>query len=248
MLSSRRPLDCLVEPGSIDRLARLVRSFRRPVQGTYLNEIAPPHRAKSASMVAFAWKSAGFPCGRWDGTGFQLPCHCLEAGWRSPWNWFVPPILAAVICGDPENSGLGSGAGPENLPAVLPEAVVTSDVERAADPIVRRQRGALGARHRSSTIPGNIIRGLLIRLVPDAKLASFWRSRLTQQSRRLHFLPGTWLYLAVASAFAGDFFNGAGHWRLPAMNCILPGGMPSFSPVAHGQNLLPLRWLPFAPI
>jgi cellulose synthase/poly-beta-1,6-N-acetylglucosamine synthase-like glycosyltransferase len=78
--------DCTLEPGSLDRLARLCAHRNRPIQGRYLMELPPaPSAARRVSGFAFAVKNfarseglrrLGLPC-LLNGTGMAFPWEAI---------------------------------------------------------------------------------------------------------------------------------------------------------------------------
>jgi cellulose synthase/poly-beta-1,6-N-acetylglucosamine synthase-like glycosyltransferase len=85
--------DCVVHPGTIDRLARLAAAFTRPVQATYLlNQSANPGPKDAVSALAFMVKNLVRPRGL-DQMG--LPCLLTGTGMAFPWSVIREVSLAS---------------------------------------------------------------------------------------------------------------------------------------------------------
>jgi cellulose synthase/poly-beta-1,6-N-acetylglucosamine synthase-like glycosyltransferase len=233
--------DCLVEPGSIDRLARLCVLSRRPVQGAYL--MNPPNPARrSASMVAFAWKVRDFvrPLG-W--CRLSLPCQLSGSGMAFPWDLVRSADLASSHLVEDLKQGLDLALAGKFV-LFCPEAVVTSDVVKGGEPsYAQRARWEHGT---ISTILQYYPR-LVIRLCQTRSL------ELLAVTLDLSVPPLALLalalggYLAVTAAFAG-IFHGVLPLVIACLNCVLLPACIFLAWWRHGQDILPLRWLAFAPI
>jgi len=76
--------DCVVHPGTIDRIARLAVARGRPVQATYLlTQSANPTPKEAVSVLAFMVKNLVRPSGL-DRLG--LPCLLTGSGMAFPWS------------------------------------------------------------------------------------------------------------------------------------------------------------------
>jgi cellulose synthase/poly-beta-1,6-N-acetylglucosamine synthase-like glycosyltransferase len=233
--------DCLVEPGSIDRLARLCVLSRRPVQGAYLmNPPDPPRR--SASMVAFAWKVRDFvrPLG-WN--RLSLPCQLSGSGMAFPWELVRSADLASSHLVEDLKQGLDLALAGKFV-LFCPEAVVTSDVVKGGEPSkAQRARWEHGA---ISTILQYFPR-LLIRLceTQSPELLAVTLDLSIPPLALLALALGG--YLVMAAVFAG-IFHGVMPLAIACLNCVLLLACIFLAWWRHGQNILPLRWLAFAPI
>lgn len=233
--------DCLVGPGSIDRLARLCVLSGRPVQGAYLmNPPNPPRR--SASMVAFAWKVRDFvrPLG-W--SRLSLPCQLSGSGMAFPWELVRSADLASSHLVEDLKQGLDLALAGKFV-LFCPEAMVTSDVVKGGEPSnAQRARWEHGT---ISTILQYFPR-LVIRLCQTRSL------ELLAVTLDLSVPPLALLalalggYLAVATVFAA-IFHGVLPLAIAGLNCVLLPACIFLAWWRHGQDILPLRWLAFAPI
>lgn len=233
--------DCLVKPGSIDRLARLCVLSQRPVQGAYL--MNPPHPPRrSASMVAFAWKVRDFvrPLG-WD--RLSLPCQLSGSGMAFPWALVRTADLASSHLVEDLKQGLDLAlAG--RFALFCPEAVVTSDVVKGGEPSYAQR-----ARWEHGTI------ATMLQYYPRL-LIRLWQTRSPQLlavTLDLSIPPLALLVLAlgtylVAACIFAIFFQGAAPLAIACMNCILLPACIFLAWWRHGQDILPLRWLAFAPV
>lgn len=85
--------DCLVTPGSLEKIARLAVTRRRPVQATYL--LAQPTNPKpkdAISSLAFTVKNLVRPVGL---TNLGLPCLLTGTGMALPWSIIRTTSLAS---------------------------------------------------------------------------------------------------------------------------------------------------------
>jgi cellulose synthase/poly-beta-1,6-N-acetylglucosamine synthase-like glycosyltransferase len=233
--------DCVVHPGSIDRLARLSIQSGCPVQGTYLMNPPQPQR-RSASMVAFAWKVRDFvrPLG-WN--RLSLPCQLSGSGMAFPWELVRSADLASSHLVEDLKQGLDL-ALTGRFSIFCPEAVVTSDVVKGVEPSqAQRARWEHGA---IATMLQYYPR-LLIRLCQTRSL------KLLAVTLDLSIPPlallalSLGLYLFMASVFAG-FFHGVVPLAIASTNCILLLACVFLAWWGHGQDILPFRWLAFAPV
>ncbi len=233
--------DCVVQPGGIDRLARLCVQSGCPVQGAYLMNPPRPQR-RSASMVAFAWKVRDFvrPLG-W--SRLSLPCQLSGSGMAFPWELVRSADLASSHLVEDLKQGLDLAlAGRYSI--FCPEAVVTSDVVKGGEP-----SNAQRARWEHGTIATMLqyYPRLLVRLCQTRSL------KLLAVTLDLSIPPlallalGLGFYLLLASVFAG-----LSHAMVPlaiaSANCILLLACVFLAWWGHGQDILPFRWLAFAPV
>jgi cellulose synthase/poly-beta-1,6-N-acetylglucosamine synthase-like glycosyltransferase len=233
--------DCQIENDCIDRLARRCAQSKRPIQAAYLmNPPRPPQ--KMASMVAFAWtvKDLVRPLG-WYRLGF--PCQLAGSGMAFPWQIIRSTNLASSHLAEDLKQGLDL-ALIGKFPLFCPEAVVTSDVIAGG-----KVGGAQRARweHGSLETAAHYLPLLLIRALKTRSLS------LVAMAMDLAVPPLALLALLIGCyvfcAFAFLIFGGRPQPVLAA--CILCSLFSATIFLAwhrHGRELLPLRWLIFAPI
>jgi cellulose synthase/poly-beta-1,6-N-acetylglucosamine synthase-like glycosyltransferase len=116
--------DCHVAPGSIDRLARLCATSRRPVQALYLMR-AGANADFRARMAEFAWvvKNQVRPEGM---LRLGLPCQLMGTGMAFPWPSIHSARLATAHIVEDLKLGIElARAG--TPPLFCPDALVTSD-------------------------------------------------------------------------------------------------------------------------
>ena len=233
--------DCVVKPGSIDRLARLCAQSGRPVQGAYLMNPPRPQR-RSASMVAFAWKVRDFvrPLG-W--SRLSLPCQLSGSGMAFPWDLVRAADLASSHLVEDLKQGLDLAlAGRFSI--FCPEAVVTSDVVKGGEPSYAQR-----ARWEHGTIATMLqyYPRLLIRLCQtrSLKLLAVTLDLSIPPLALLALVLG--LYLLTASVFAG-LFHGVVPLAIGCTDCILLLACILLAWWGHGQEILPFHWLAFAPL
>lgn len=85
--------DCHIQPGTIDRIARIAFESGRPVQATYLMERPPtPTPRDSISALAFLVKNLVRPSGL---AQLGLPCLLTGTGMAFPWSVIATAPLAS---------------------------------------------------------------------------------------------------------------------------------------------------------
>lgn len=85
--------DCLVEPGTIEKIAQLSATTNRPVQAVYLMEQPPKPKPKDAvSVLAFLVKNLVRPTGL---TRLGFPCLLTGTGMAFPWSTLQKISLAS---------------------------------------------------------------------------------------------------------------------------------------------------------
>lgn len=233
--------DCLVMPGSIDRLARLSGQSGRPVQGAYLMNSPRPPR-KSASMVVFAWKVRDYvrPLG-WNRLSF--PCQLSGSGMAFPWELVRTADLASSHLVEDLKQGLDLALAGK-FPLFCPEAVVTSDVCNGGVP-----SNAQRARWEHGTLAAILqyFPRLLLRLLQtrNLQLLAVTLDLSVPPLALLALVIGA--YLALASAFAAMSY-GAAPLAVAGANCLFLLASIFLAWWRHGREILPLRWLAFAPV
>lgn len=233
--------DCIVKPGSIDRLARVSIQSMRPVQGAYLmNPPSPPR--KTASIVAFAWKIRDFvrPLG-WKRLG--LPCQLSGSGMAFPWNIIRPVNLANDNLVEDLKQGLDM-ALTGVFPLFCPEAVVTSDVGKGGEPsYAQRARWEHGT---LATIVEYLPR-LLLRVCRTGSLPllAVTLDLSVPPLALLTLSLGVYLLLALVVAIT---MQRTAPLAIAAVNTILLLSCIVLAWWRHGRDILPGRWLAFAPI
>jgi cellulose synthase/poly-beta-1,6-N-acetylglucosamine synthase-like glycosyltransferase len=233
--------DCQVRERCIDRLARISFQSRRPVQAAYL--MIPPYPARKATaMVSFAWTVKDFvrPLG-WHRLG--LPCQLAGSGMAFPWDVARATSLASDHLAEDLKQGLDL-ALLGIFPLFCPDAVVTSEVAVGGEPSpsqrARWEHGTMGTA--LEYLPRLLLRVLRAPSLP-----------LLAVMLDLSVLPLAFLALALgidaALTLCFLFISGV------AAPAAIAGMLAVFFLAAiclawwrHGQALIPLRWLVFAPV
>jgi cellulose synthase/poly-beta-1,6-N-acetylglucosamine synthase-like glycosyltransferase len=115
--------DCQVDPGSIDRLARMCAATNRPVQALYLMR-ADGDSNPRMRVAEFAWMVRNYvrPLGL---SRLGLPCHLMGSGMAFPWSCIKSAQLATGHLA--EDLQLGIDLARAGRPTLFcPEAVVSS--------------------------------------------------------------------------------------------------------------------------
>lgn len=233
--------DCIVKPGCIDRLARMSAQTMQPVQAAYLMNLPQPLR-KMGAIVTFAWKVRDYvrPLG-W--MHLSLPCQLSGSGMAFPWRLVRAVDIASSNLVEDLKQGLdlaliGSYA------RFCPQAVVTSNVGKKGEP-----SGTQRARweHGTLALIGQYLPKLLARLLRNGNMSLF------AVMLDLCVPPLALLALAVAGdlAAASLFAILAGQvspLAIAGTNCVLLTLAILLAWWRHGQDILPLRWLAFAPV
>jgi cellulose synthase/poly-beta-1,6-N-acetylglucosamine synthase-like glycosyltransferase len=233
--------DCELENDCIDRLARRCSQSMRPVQAAYLmNPPRPPK--KMVSLVAFAWKVKDFvrPLG-WYRLGF--PCQLAGSGMAFPWQVVRSTNLGGGHLAEDSKQGLDL-ALIGNFPLFCPDAIVTSDVITGG-----KVSGAQRARWEHGSLE-NAVHYLPRLLMRFSKTRSF---SLVAMAIDLAVPPLALLALLLGCymffTFAFLIFSGEARPIMVACGvCILFSATIFLAWWRHGRELLPLRWLIFAPI
>lgn len=115
--------DCIVEAGSLERLARTCMAKNRPVQALYLMK-SPTEASLKTKIAEFAWavKDWARPLGYLQ---FGLPCQLMGTGMAFPWALLQSAELATGHIVEDLKLGL-EFANARRPPLFCPEALVTS--------------------------------------------------------------------------------------------------------------------------
>lgn len=115
--------DCLVQAGSLQRLASLAVTKHRPVQALYLM-YSPPNAGLKTKIAEFAWAIKNWA----RALGYHqldLPCQLMGTGMAFPWTLIQSANLASGHIVEDLKLGLDLAAS-RTPPLFCPEAVVTS--------------------------------------------------------------------------------------------------------------------------
>jgi glycosyltransferase involved in cell wall biosynthesis len=233
--------DCELGDGCIHRLALLSFQSGRPVQAAYLMA-APRSRQKTASIVRFAWKVKDFvrPLG-WH--RLALPCQLAGSGMAFPWRVARMANLATGHLAEDLKQGLDLAVAGK-FPLFCPEAVVISDVAPGGCPSAQQR-----ARWEHGTI------GLAIEYLPQL-LARFCQAPglpLLAMALDISVPPLALLALLLGTYLALTL----GLWLIANVTApiVISALLCSFFFTTiclawwrHGQDIIPLRWLVFAPV
>lgn len=137
--------DCLVQPGSLNRLASLAVQKNRPVQALYLM-YSPPNSSLKTKIAEFAWAVKNWA----RALGYHhlgLPCQLMGTGMAFPWALIQKANIASGHIVEDLKLGLEL-ADQKHPPLFCPEAVVTSvfpiNTEGAKSQRTRWEHGHLG--------------------------------------------------------------------------------------------------------
>ena len=137
--------DCMLHPGSLERIATTCAATGRPVQALYLMR-SPPSAALSTRISEFAWTVRNLvrPLGA---LRLGVPCQLMGTGMAFPW----PVIEAAPLASGHivEDMCLGLDLAEAGTPPIFcPDALVTSTFASKADGLAtqrtRWEHGHLG--------------------------------------------------------------------------------------------------------
>lgn len=233
--------DCELGEGCIHRLALSSFQSGRPVQAAYLMA-QPRPRQKMACLVCFAWTVKDFvrPLG-W--RRLALPCQLAGSGMAFPWAVARATDLATAHLAEDLKQGLDLAIAGQ-FPLFCPEAVVISDVAPGGRPSASQR-----ARWEHGTI------GIAIEYIPRL-LGRFCRApslSLLAMTLDLSVPPLALLALLLAAylVLALGFFlvtGAAAPVALCALLCALFFATICLAWWRHGQEIIPLHWLVFAPV
>jgi glycosyltransferase involved in cell wall biosynthesis len=233
--------DCIVKPGCIDRLARMSAQTMRPVQAAYLMNPPQPPR-KLGAIIAFAWKVRDYvrPLG-W--MHLSLPCQLSGSGMAFPWHLVRAVDIASSNLVEDLKQGLDL-ALIGCFARFCPQAVVTSNVGSQGEPS-RAQRARW--EHGTLALIGQYLPKLLVRFLRDGNMSLF------AVMLDLCVPPLALLALAVAGDLATTSLFAIAFGRvspvvIAGINCIVLTIAVLLAWWRHGQDILPLRWLAFAPV
>src|ERR1019366_7697322 len=157
--------DCRVEAGAIERLARVCKKLRRPVQALYLMT-APCESAINHQVAEFAWRLKNYvrPLGL---KALGLPCQLMGTGMAFPWVVIRSAELASGFIVEDLKLGLELAlAG--HAPVFCPSARVTSSFPSSAKgATTQRQRWEHGHVGLILTKAPALFYGALMRRDPD---------------------------------------------------------------------------------
>lgn len=233
--------DCLISPGSLDRLARLAVSTGRPIQGLYLMR-APRGSGIKARVGEFAWvvKNLVRPLGL---ARVGLPCPLTGTGMAFPWTLLRDADLASGHIVEDMKLGLDL-ARLGHPPLFCPAVLVTS--EFPVDPEARRVQ-------RTRWEHGHL--GLIVAEAPRLLGRALWRGdpRLFAMVLDLAVPPLAMLALLVVTMLAAAGLAAAS--GLSPVPLYIAGGELILLTVTvllawrvWGRRILSLRELAFIPL
>jgi cellulose synthase/poly-beta-1,6-N-acetylglucosamine synthase-like glycosyltransferase len=233
--------DCEVTKGCIDWLARLSHQVQRPVQAAYHMALPSPPQ-KSSSTVAFAWKISNYvrPLGS---HYWGLPCQLCGSGMAFPWEVALSINLASSYLIEDVKQGLDLALR-GNFPLFCPEVSVVSEViangSQTNAQRTRWEHGAIETMWRYVPI-------LLLRYIQnrDIKLLAMALDIAVPPLSLLALLLVTYLTIAGVSFFVTGVIAPLAIAAIACALSIISIGVAWWS---YGQNIIPFRWLAFAPI
>jgi cellulose synthase/poly-beta-1,6-N-acetylglucosamine synthase-like glycosyltransferase len=233
--------DCQVRSGCIDRLARLCFQSMQPVQAAYLMNPPEPPR-KTGCIITFAWMVRDFvrPLG-W--MRLSLPCQLSGSGMAFPWRLAQAADLASSNLVEDLKQGLDL-ALIGCFARFCPEAVVTSNVGKGGVPSysqrARWEHGTLALI--GQYLPKLFMRFLKVNSLP---LLAVMLDLCVPPLALLALFTATFLLVTLLFAIA---FNLTLPLEIAGTNCLLLFIAIVLAWWRHGQDILPFRWLAFAPI
>ena len=234
--------DCQLDAGCIDRLALSAIQSRGPVQSAYLMNTPRPAR-KTASTVAFAWKVKDFvrPLG-WHRLG--LPCQLAGSGMAFPWTVARSINLAGAHLAEDLKYGLDQALLGKFV-RFCPDAVVRSDVAVGGKPSnSQRARWEHKCRGDDAGIFSSP-REFVFSDAPSLRLLAVMLDLCVPPLALLALALGGELALALGFLFIAGAIAPA---IISALECILFLSAIVLAWWRHGQEIIPLRWLVFAPV
>lgn len=233
--------DCDLNEGCIQHLALASIRSGRPAQAVYL--MTPPQsQQKTASIVCFAWKVKDLvrPLG-WHRLG--LPCQLAGSGMAFPWAVARACNLATGALAEDFQQGLDL-ALQGKFPLFCPQAVVTSDVAPGGQPSAsqraRWEHGTLAtAAEYFPRLLGRFLR------TPSLSLLAMTLDVCVPPLALLALLLGASFTLALVFSFLTGVL--APVW-LQALLCGVFFATICLAWWGHGRDIIPLRWLVFAPL
>jgi cellulose synthase/poly-beta-1,6-N-acetylglucosamine synthase-like glycosyltransferase len=233
--------DCELGDGCIYRLALSSFQSGRPVQAAYL--MAPPRpRKKAASMVCFAWKVKDFvrPLG-WH--RLALPCQLAGSGMAFPWEVARASDLATGHLAEDMKQGLDLAIAGK-FPLFCPDAVVTSDVAPGGQPSAsQRARWE----HGTITVAMEYLPRLLGRFckAPSLSLLAMAMDISVPPLALLALMLGAYLVLTMAVFLVAGAVTPV---AISVLLCAIFFAAIGLAWWRYGQEIIPLRWLVFAPV
>lgn len=233
--------DCELNDRCIQNLALASIRSGRPAQATYLMR-PPQSQQKTASIVCFAWKVKDLvrPLG-WHRLG--LPCQLAGSGMAFPWAVARASNLATGALVEDFQQGLDLALAGK-FPLFCPQAVVTSDVAPGGQPSASQR-----ARWEHGTLAtaAEYLPRLLARFLraPSLSLLAMTLDVCVPPLALLALMLGAGLGLALVFSLLSGVF--APLW-LQGMLCSLFFTTICLAWWGHGRDIIPLRWLVFAPL
>jgi cellulose synthase/poly-beta-1,6-N-acetylglucosamine synthase-like glycosyltransferase len=233
--------DCLIQPGSLTRLASLAVQKNRPVQALYLM-YSPPNSSLKTKIAEFAWAVKNWA----RALGYHhlgLPCQLMGTGMSFPWALIQKANIASGHIVEDLKLGLEL-ADQRHPPLFCPEAVVTSvfpiNTEGAKSQRTRWEHGHLG---------------MIAKEGPALLLRSLAKFNLGMLALVLDMCvpPLALLTLLVLSlALAGIILTSFSHALFPGLFGVLLllmlGITVLLAWVKFGRSILSLTSLGYAPI
>ncbi|MES2227568.1 MAG: glycosyltransferase family 2 protein [Pseudomonadota bacterium] len=216
--------DCIVAPGSLERLAQCCLASARPVQALYLMR-APPGAGPGLRIAEFAWvvKNKLRPLGS---AALGWPCQLMGTGMAFPWAMIRAAPLATGHLVEDMQLGLdlaAAGAPPLFCPQALVSSVFPGDAEGARAQRTRWEHGHLAVIARVG--PRLLVRALARR---DARLAGM--------ALDLMVPPLAALVLALGAGLLID----AGWWL--AVGDARPMGVALAATILLGAGVMAAWW------
>lgn len=233
--------DCLVQAGSLQRLAGLAVAKFRPVQALYLM-YSPPNAGLKTKIAEFAWAIKNWA----RALGYHqigLPCQLMGTGMAFPWALIQQANLASGHIVEDLKLGLDL-AGSGTPPLFCPEAVVTSffpiNQEGVKSQRTRWEHGHLAMI--ASEAPALLLKSLKTLNIGMLALA------LDMCIPPLALLT----LMVLALALAGFILIAVSHAALPGLLAVLLLALMSVTVLLgwlkFGRSILSLASLGYAPI
>ncbi|HSI44011.1 MAG TPA: glycosyltransferase family 2 protein [Methylotenera sp.] len=233
--------DCLIQPGSLPRLASLAVQKNRPVQALYLM-YSPPNSSLKTKIAEFAWAVKNWA----RALGYHhlgLPCQLMGTGMAFPWALIQKANIASGHIVEDLKLGLEL-ADQKHPPLFCPEAVVTSvfpiNTEGAKSQRTRWEHGHLGMIAKEG--PALLLRSLakfnlgMLALVLDMCVPP------------LALLTLLVLSLALAGIILASFSHALFPGLFGVLLLLMLGVTVLLAWVKFGRSILTLASLGYAPI
>jgi cellulose synthase/poly-beta-1,6-N-acetylglucosamine synthase-like glycosyltransferase len=228
--------DCIVQQGTIERIACLAASVARPVQATYLMEQpANPGPKDSISALAFMVKNLVRPTGL---AQLRLPCLLTGTGMAFPWSAIVKATVAS-----------GNIVEDMQLSIDLALAGLAPVLEKEAKVIGRLPQQAQAAKSQRTRWEHGHLQTLLTQ-VPKLLKAAVLKRRFDLLALALDLCipPLSLLVMIWVACMGGSLFAGAlGASWMPSVFLAIEGLLIFISIISawakFGRNDFPLRTL-----